>query len=107
MEFSHNSQHSLIRKVHPGLRDLQMVFMGGGFTSEGQESSLRSVQLCAKYRLVKSYIKSLPLVLKDKRSCFSQGERSTEQLPLDCVFALRALTTCSTTAQEEPGVLHS
>ena len=29
------------------------------------------------------YIESLPLVLKDKRSCFSQGETSTVQLPLD------------------------
>ena len=31
----------------------------------------------------------LPLVLKDKRSCFSQGERFVVQLPLDRVLALR------------------
>ena len=30
----------------------------------------------------------LTLVPKDKRSCFSQGERSAVQLPLDCVFTL-------------------
>ena len=29
------------------------------------------------------YIESLPLVLKDRRSWFSQGERFAVQLPLD------------------------
>ena len=56
-----------------------MVFMGHGFTSGGQESG--SV-------FSKHYIKSLPLVTKDKRSCFSQGKRSAVQLPLDHAFAL-------------------
>ena len=51
------------------------------------------VQLRAKYGVVSgTYLdgtpESLPLVPKDKRSCFSQGERSTVQLPLDCAFAL-------------------
>ena len=35
-----------------------------------------------KVQTSKHYIKSLPLVTKDKRSCFSQGERSAVQLPL-------------------------
>ena len=46
------------------------------------------VQLCAKYRLVST--------LKDKRICFSQGEWSAVQLPLDCVFALRKWDTVMT-----------
>ena len=37
----------------------------------------------------KHYVESLPLVLKNKRSCFSQGERLGGQLPLDRVLALR------------------
>ena len=66
-----------------------MVFMGRGFTSGGQESgSVFSAAVC-KIQASKRYIKSLPLVPKDKRSRFSQGERSAVQLPLDCVFALR------------------
>ena len=66
-----------------------MVFMGRGFTSGGQESgSVFSAAVC-KIQASKRYIKSLPLVLKDKRSCFSQGERSAVQLPLDCTFALQ------------------
>ena len=66
-----------------------MVFMGRGFTSGGQESgSVFSAAVC-KIQASKHYIKSLPLVTKDKRSCFSQGERFVVQLPLDCVFALR------------------
>ena len=36
----------------------------------------------------KRYTESFPLVLKDK-SCFSEGERSTVQLPLDHMFALQ------------------
>ena len=66
-----------------------MVFMGRGFTSGGQESgSVFSAAVC-KIQASKRYIKSLPLVPKDKRSYFSQGERSAAQLPLDLVFALR------------------
>ena len=66
-----------------------MVFMVHGFTAGGQElGSVFSAAVC-KIQASKWYIKSLPLVLKDKRSCFSQGEMSTVQLPLDCVFALR------------------
>ena len=66
-----------------------MVFMGRGFTSGGQESgSVFSAAVC-KIQASKRYIKSIPLVEKDKISCFSQGERSTVQLPLDRVFALQ------------------
>ena len=65
-----------------------MVFMGRGFISGGQESrSVFSAVMC-KIQASKCYIKSLPLVPKDKRSCFSQGERSAVQLPLDRVFTL-------------------
>ena len=65
-----------------------MVFMGRGFTSRWQESgSVFSAVVC-KIQASKRYIKSLPLVEKDKRSCFSQGERSAVQLPLDHAFAL-------------------
>ena len=60
-----------------------MVFMGRGFTSGGQKSgAVRKIQAS------KRYVESLPLVLKDERSCFSQGERFTVQLPLDCALAL-------------------
>ena len=66
-----------------------MVFMGCGFTSGGQESeSVFNAAVC-KIQARKHYVEFLPSVLKDKRSCFSQGERSTVQLPLDHVFALR------------------
>ena len=59
--------------------------MGRGFTSGGQElGSVFSVAVCKIWAC-----KSLLLVLKDKSSCFSQGERSAIQLPLDCMFALR------------------
>ena len=65
-----------------------MVFIGCGFTSGGQElGSVFSAAVC-KIQAGKCYIKFLPLVLKDKRSCFSQGERSAVQLPLDHTFAL-------------------
>ena len=65
-----------------------MVFTGRGLTSRGQESvSVFSVAVC-KIQASKRYMQSLPLVQKDKRSCFSQGERSGVQLPLDRVFAL-------------------
>ena len=66
-----------------------MVFMGRGLTSGGQESGSVFGAAVRKRQASKRYIKSLPLVLKDKRSCFSQGERSAVQLPLDRAFALR------------------
>ena len=49
------------------------------------------VRLWAKYRLVSTTwtLESLPLVLKDRRSCFSEGERFAVQLPLDRTLALR------------------
>jgi len=40
-----------------------------------------------KIQASKLYAESLPLVLKDKRSCFSQSERFTVQLPFDHVVA--------------------
>jgi len=62
-------------------------FMGSGFTSGGQESeSVFSAAVC-NIQASERYVESLPSVLKDKRSCFSQGERSV-QLPLDHAFAL-------------------
>ena len=52
------------------------------------------LQLCAKYRVVSATLHEyLPLVLKDKRSCSSQGERSAVQLPFDRAFALRKWDT--------------
>ena len=63
--------------------------MGHGFTSGGEESgSVFSAAVC-KIQASKCYIKSLPSVPKDKRSCFSQVERSIVQLPLDLMFAFR------------------
>ena len=51
---------------------VQMVFMGRGFTSGRQESgSVFSAAVC--YRLGKHYAESLPLVLRGKSNCFSQG----------------------------------
>ena len=60
-----------------------MVFMGRGFTSGGQKSVSGFSAAACKIQASKHYIESLPSVLKDKRSCFSQGERSAVQLPLD------------------------
>ena len=66
----------------------KVVFMGRGYTSGRQESgSVFSTAVC-KIQASRRYIKSLPLVPKDKRSCFSQGEKSAVQLPLDRAFAL-------------------
>ena len=46
-----------------------MVFMGCSFTSGGQESrSVFSAAVC-KIQASKHCVESLPLVLKDKRSC--------------------------------------
>ena len=57
-----------------------MVFMGHGFTSGGQVSgSVLSAAVC-KIQASKRYMESLSLVLKDKRSCFLQGERFAVQL---------------------------
>ena len=53
-----------------------MAFMGRGFTSTGQEPRCVFSAAVCKIQASKCYIKSLPLVLKNKRSCFSQGERS-------------------------------
>ena len=67
-----------------------MVFVERGFTSGGQESrSAFSAAVCKKKQASKCYVESLTLVLKDKRSCFSQGERFAVQLPLDHALALR------------------
>ena len=66
-----------------------MVFVRHGFTSGGQESGSAFSVAMSKIQASKHYVESLPLVLKDKRSCFSQGESSTVQLPLDHAFALR------------------
>ena len=63
-----------------------MVLMGRGFTSGGQESGCAFGAAVHKIQARKRYIQSLPLVLKDERSWFSRGERSTVQLPLDHVF---------------------
>ena len=60
-----------------------MVFMGRGFTSGGQESgSVFSASVCI-IQASKRYVESLLLVLKDRRSCFSQDERFAVQLPLE------------------------
>ena len=68
---------------------LWIVFMGVASLPEGKSRGLCLAHLCAKYRLVSAYVESLPLVLKGKRSCFSQGERYAVQLPLDHALALR------------------
>ena len=60
-----------------------MAFMGRGLTSRVE--SVFSPAMC-EIQPSKRYIKSLPLVPKDKRSCFSQGERSAVQLPLARTF---------------------
>ena len=66
-----------------------MVFMGRGFTSGGQESgSVFSTAVCI-IQASKHCVQSLPLVLKDKRSWFSQGERFAVQLLLERVLALQ------------------
>ena len=66
-----------------------MVFMGRGFTSGGQKSgSVFSTAVC-KIQASKRCVESLPLVLKDRRSCFSQGERFAVQLPLDRTLTLQ------------------
>ena len=66
-----------------------MVFKGHGFTSRGQKMVSGFSAAACKIQGSKRYIESLPLVVKDKRNCFSQGERSAVQLPLHRTFALR------------------
>ena len=73
--------------------------MGCDFTSGGQESgggggggggggwSVFSTAVCKLAS--KCCVEFLPLVLKAKRSCFSQDERFAVQLPFDCAHALR------------------
>ena len=61
--------------------------MGHGFTFRGEESGVFSAA-----------VKSLPLVLKGKRSCFCQGEKSTVPLcvgPQDvgCLIDMHLETT--------------
>ena len=63
-----------------------MVFMWRGFTARGQGTGSVSTAVC-RIQASKHYIESLLLVLKDRRSCFSQGERFTVRLPLDCALA--------------------
>ena len=73
-----------------------MVFVGRGFTSGGQESgSVFSIDMC-KTQASKHYIESVPLVLKDKSSCFFQGDRLVVQLPFDYALASgsRTLNWC-------------
>ena len=68
-----------------------MVFMGRGFTSGRQElGSVFSAAVC-KIQASKRYIESLPLVVTIKRSCFSQGERLTVQLPIESGWCVRYL----------------
>ena len=55
----------------------------------GKSWGLCLVQLYAKYRQG-SYIESLLLVLKDKRSCFSQSEGSIVQLLLSAHLSSRS-----------------
>ena len=66
-----------------------MVFMGRGFTYGGQDSgSVFSASMCI-IQASKRYVESLPLALKDRRSCFSQVEKFAVQLPLECALALQ------------------
>ena len=64
-----------------------MVFVGCDFTSGGQESGSAFSAAVCKIQASKRYIESLPL--KSERGCFSQGERSAVQLPLDHALGLQ------------------
>ena len=66
----------LTEKLHENKR---LVFMGCGFTSGGQESGSVFSAAVSKIQASKRYIECL--------SCFSQGVRSTVQLPLGPTFA--------------------
>ena len=73
------AKHSLIpRPFPPPVFDRILYKNGNGL----------GMRLC-KTQASKRYIKSLPLVPKDKRSCFSKGERSAVQLPLDHTLTLQ------------------
>ena len=52
-----------------------------------KSGSVFSAAVC-KIQASKHYVESLPLVLKDRRSCFSQGERFAVQLPVERMLAL-------------------
>ena len=52
------------------------------------EGKSQGLCLVCKIQASKHCVESLPLLLKIKRSCFSQGERFALQLPLDCTLAL-------------------
>ena len=85
--------HRLLVKVQmdtPGSMLYRWFSWGVVSLPEGKSRGMCLVQ-CARYRLQasKRYIKSLPVVLKHERTCFSQDERSAVQLPLDSTFALR------------------
>ena len=49
--------------------------MGRGFTSGGQEQGSVFSAPVYKIRGSERHVESLPLVLKDRRSCFSQDKR--------------------------------
>ena len=55
---------------------------------EGKSRGVFSASVCI-VQASKHCVESLPLVLKDKRSCFSQGERFAAQLPLERALALQ------------------
>ena len=75
----HPPPHCLVYMVQQGVTSLL----------EGKNPVCVFSATVCKIQASKCYIKSLLLVLKDKRSCFSQGERSAVRLSLDCTFALR------------------
>ena len=62
------AKHSLIPRPFPPPVFDRILYKNGGGNGLG-------MRLC-KTQASKRYIKSLPLVPKDKRSCFSQGEKS-------------------------------
>ena len=65
-----------------------MVFMGVGFTSGGQESGSVFSAVVYKIQATKRYVESLLLLFEHRRSCFSQDERFTVQLPFGRALAL-------------------
>ena len=72
-----------------------MVFMGRGFPSGVQDSG--SVLSAALYKIQagECYVESLPLVLKDKRSCLGlHSEGLAVQLHLDRALALWLISQC-------------
>ena len=56
--------------------------------------------------MTKCYVESLPFVVKDKKSCFSQGERFTVQLPLDHALALRKQNAYLTFGNDHKRINH-